>query len=152
MMEESNAILIIMSLGGFGLAYGLYNVVAVLSVRPKKTEREKDKDGKTGNEETDKLVISNERPAELTQEQVDKLEMISKKIAAGANVFLWSEYVYLFLFIALFSVLIHFVAENKPGQFYTTIAFAVGALTSILCGYIGMMIATSSNHRTAYKA
>ena len=29
MMEEANAILIIMSLGGIGLAYGLYNVVAV---------------------------------------------------------------------------------------------------------------------------
>lgn len=29
MIEEANAILIIMSLGGFGLAYGLYNVVSV---------------------------------------------------------------------------------------------------------------------------
>lgn len=29
MMEEANAILIVLSLGGFGLAYGLYNVVAV---------------------------------------------------------------------------------------------------------------------------
>jgi hypothetical protein len=29
MMEEANSLLIILSLGAFGLAFGLYNVVAV---------------------------------------------------------------------------------------------------------------------------
>ena len=33
---------------------------------------------------------------------------------------------------------------------YTTIAFLVGAGTSMLCGYIGMMIATTCNVKTTY--
>ena len=33
---------------------------------------------------------------------------------------------------------------------YTTIAFLVGAGTSMLCGYIGMMIATICNYKTTY--
>lgn len=35
---------------------------------------------------------------------------------------------------------------------YTAIAFLVGALTSMLCGLIGMSIATYSNYRVAYTA
>jgi Na+/H+-translocating membrane pyrophosphatase len=120
----------------------------VLSVSPKKKLNE----SKSGDDEKEVLVNSKQAEPELSQEQVDKLEMISKKISDGANVFLWSEYFYLLIFIVLFSALIHYVAEEKPGQWYTTIAFAVGALTSIICGYIGMMIATSANYRTAYKA
>ena len=33
---------------------------------------------------------------------------------------------------------------------YTTIAFALGALTSMLCGYIGMLIAVHTNVRTTW--
>lgn len=33
---------------------------------------------------------------------------------------------------------------------YTTFAFLVGAATSMLCGYIGMMIATTCNVKTTY--
>ncbi len=77
---------------------------------------------------------------------------ISELISNGASSFLWSEYLYLTIFIILFSVLIYFVAEHKPGQCYTTVAFITGAYTSIICGYIGMIIATKANYRTAYKA
>lgn len=35
---------------------------------------------------------------------------------------------------------------------YTSVAFLVGALTSMLCGYLGMTIATYANYRTAYSA
>ena len=120
----------------------------MLSVRPKKKLNE----AKPKDDEKEALVNEAKAEPELSQEQVDKLEMISNKITAGSNIFLWSEYFYLFIFIVLFSTLIHFVAEEKPGQWYTTIAFAIGAFTSIICGYIGMMIATSANYRTAYKA
>ena len=35
---------------------------------------------------------------------------------------------------------------------YTAIAFAVGAIVSIICGAIGMVIATKTNYRTTYCA
>ena len=117
----------------------------MLSIHPQKIVRE----SKAQDEES---LIDKKTEPELSQDQVDKLKSISEQITSGANVFLFSEYFYLMIFIVLFSGLIYCVAENKPGQFYTTIAFAVGAITSILCGYIGMMIATSANYRTAYKA
>ena len=114
-------------------------------MRPKKRQAEPSSEEHHG-------LLKKENEAELSEEQVDKLEKISERITAGSNVFLWSEYFYLTIFIAIFSVLIHFTAENQPGQYYTTIAFITGAYTSIICGYIGMMIATSANYRTAYKA
>lgn len=39
-----------------------------------------------------------------------------------------------------------------PQAGYTATAFAVGALISILCGAIGMVIATQANYRTTYCA
>jgi inorganic pyrophosphatase len=118
----------------------------VLSVDPQKIVRD------TESKEEDAHNLKDKKEPELSQTQLDKLKNISGQISSGANVFLFSEYFYLLIFILLFSVLICKVAEEKPGTFYTTIAFAIGAVTSILCGYIGMMIATSSNYRTAYKA
>jgi hypothetical protein len=154
MMEEANSILILIALGGMGIAYGMYNFIMVyikynfkvLAVRPRVII------SKTTEDEQQKLIMSSEKSPELTQEQVDKLEAVSQKISSGANVFLCNEYFFMFLFILLFGCLIAYTAEHKRGTYYTTIAFVTGAFTSILCGYIGMMIATSSNYRTCYKA
>ena len=41
-------------------------------------------------------------------------------------------------------------AEGSQVVPYTTIAFIIGALTSMLCGYIGMRIATQCNIKTTY--
>ncbi len=35
---------------------------------------------------------------------------------------------------------------------YTAFAFAIGAVVSIICGAVGMIIATQSNFRTTYCA
>jgi H+-translocating diphosphatase len=37
-------------------------------------------------------------------------------------------------------------------NYYTTIAFAVGAVTSMFCGAFGMKVATYSNFRTTLEA
>jgi Na+/H+-translocating membrane pyrophosphatase len=61
---------------------------------------------------------------------------------------LYEEYRYLSAFIGVFAIVI-FVAVDIVGQtvpegestivqFYTSIAFIIGASTSVLCGYIGM--------------
>jgi len=51
-------------------------------------------------------------------------------------------------FVILFSVVIAFTVEKEPGQFYTVAPFILGAITSIISGYIGMMIAVKANVRT----
>jgi H+-translocating diphosphatase len=52
------------------------------------------------------------------------------------------------IFIGLFAVLLALTAEIKFGQLFTTVAFIIGAITSILSGYIGMRIAVYTNVRT----
>jgi K(+)-stimulated pyrophosphate-energized sodium pump len=44
------------------------------------------------------------------------------------------------------------IVTLTPQGFYTANAFLVGAIVSILCGSIGMAIATSTNFRTTYCA
>lgn len=86
------------------------------------------------------------------EEKKGQLEELSLIIKDGAKTFLFQEYKYLTGFIILFGALIFFFAEHRKGTFYTTGTFIVGAYTSIICGYIGMMIATSANSKTAYFA
>jgi len=50
------------------------------------------------------------------------------------------------------AIIIIFAVETHLGEFWTTISFLVGALTSIICGYIGMRVAVFSNYRCAAKA
>ena len=45
-----------------------------------------------------------------------------------------------------------FGAVEKGKQAYTAFAFVVGAITSMVCGAIGMMIATFTNYRVTYNA
>lgn len=74
---------------------------------------------------------------------------ISDLISDGAITFLKQEYTYLIMFACLFSGLLYFTVEPAVAAFpYTTVAFLVGAFTSILCGYIGMKIAVFTNVRT----
>lgn len=61
------------------------------------------------------------------------------------------------IFIAIFGLVVLFVVDIFGGvetsaQFYAFIAYIVGSLTSMLCGFIGMRIATAANYRTTYKA
>lgn len=61
---------------------------------------------------------------------------------------MYKEYTVLTAFLVCFAVLLFFTAEIKFPQAYTTIAFGVGAFTSILSGYIGMKVAVFTNVRT----
>jgi inorganic pyrophosphatase len=89
---------------------------------------------------------------DLTEEQLQKMIRISEAISNGANVFLKTEYLYLLLFIFIFAIIIFFIGEHRLWTFYTTAAFIIGGLTSILSGFIGMKIATITNYRTTYSA
>jgi len=77
------------------------------------------------------------------------MKRISHLISDGAITFLKQEYTFLLGFLILFAVLILFTAEPADVHYpYTTTAFFVGGLTSILSGYIGMRIAVYTNVRT----
>ena len=85
------------------------------------------------------------------------VQNIGVKIQKGANAFLFQEYLIMGVFIFLFGVIV-FVVVDLLGQgqtnvrFYATIAYICGSVTSMLCGYIGMKIATAANFRTTFKA
>eukprot|EP00930_Biecheleria_cincta_P001534 TRINITY_DN102670_c0_g1_i1.p1 TRINITY_DN102670_c0_g1~~TRINITY_DN102670_c0_g1_i1.p1 ORF type:complete len:805 (-),score=166.40 TRINITY_DN102670_c0_g1_i1:151-2514(-) len=77
---------------------------------------------------------------------------IYERIMTGALTFLRVEYAICSVFCLFFAALIFFLiswgtGDNLQGQL-TAIAFLVGAITSMACGFLGMLIATYSNART----
>lgn len=76
-----------------------------------------------------------------------KMQEIAGHIEEGAMAFLKKEYAYLSVF-----VLLVFIAIAVFLSIQTAIAFLVGALFSIIAGFIGMRIAVKSNVRTAQAA
>lgn len=60
-----------------------------------------------------------------------------------------AEYVYLGIFLVIFGLI---VLISEGFRFYTFFAFLLGAITSLISGYIGMYIATRANVRTTYQA
>ena len=77
----------------------------------------------------------------------ERMKEISGYIEEGALAFLKKEYSYLSVFIIVVALTIMLFLNIK-----TAIAFTVGALFSIISGYVGMRIAVKSNVRTAEAA
>jgi inorganic pyrophosphatase len=85
----------------------------------------------------------------ITAEQKRQLLDIGHKISSGAKSFLKEEYAICLIFIAVMLLVIGFVTEY---QWWTAVAFLLGALISMVCGTIGMVIATRTNYRVTYCA
>ena len=93
-------------------------------------------------------------------EIINKVAELQAAITEGATSFLLTEYRYVGLFMAAFSVLVFVMLASEDGfgraglynGLFSTIAFIIGATTSIVSGYLGMMIATYANARTALQA
>ena len=73
-------------------------------------------------------------------------------ILEGANTFLKVEFTAIGIFMVIFAIILITVVEKHPGEFYTTFAFFLGGLTSLLAGYIGMWISVRANVRTTKLA
>jgi H(+)-translocating pyrophosphatase len=81
---------------------------------------------------------------------------LSGKIAAGAVAFLKSEYTGLAVFVLVLAICLLFGIDfvNDDGKFEggvpgTSVSFVLGAILSATTGYLGMIIATRANVRTA---
>lgn len=77
----------------------------------------------------------------------DRMKEVSGFIEEGAMAFLKKEYSYLSVFIIVVALAITLFLNIK-----TAVAFVVGALFSIIAGYVGMRIAVKANVRTAEAA
>lgn len=105
-----------------------------------------------------KIDICVENPEEEGEvKSIDLMLKIGSKIENGAGAFLAQEYCIMTIFIIFFSCIVYFFVDhmaNEKGDFrvYATVAYVVGSVTSMICGYIGMKIAVKSNFRTTFMA
>ncbi len=88
-------------------------------------------------------------------EGTEKMQKIAASIREGANAYLKRQYttvakVFAVVFVIL--LIIAFASGGKMLSRFTPFAFLTGGIWSMLAGFIGMKIATSSNARTAQAA
>jgi len=94
----------------------------------------------------------------LLQEENERMVVIYDAIREGADSFLKAEYSVCAIFILIFGILIFILTSYVDGTFdwavggLTALSFVVGAVTSIVAGYIGMKVAVFSNVRTTISA
>mmetsp|Transcript_7226 Transcript_7226/g.19669 ORF Transcript_7226/g.19669 Transcript_7226/m.19669 type:complete len:820 (-) Transcript_7226:198-2657(-) len=87
-----------------------------------------------------------------------KLYEVYCAIQEGAKAFLFAEYFLMGIFVVVFGALVLVLTSYTPTGFKwevggcTAVSFVVGAVTSIVSGYIGMMVAVFSNARTTIAA
>jgi len=94
----------------------------------------------------DLLVNQDCKAKQANDDIVKSMIEISGTIADGAISFLKAEYTYMAVYVVIFSaILVYFTSVP------TTVAFVVGAVTSIICGWIGMKIAVFTNVRTSHQ-
>lgn len=79
--------------------------------------------------------------------QLRMMKCISRYIADGASTFLYQEYKFMAVYIVVFAAII-----GPTVGVGAMLSFIVGAITSIICGWVGMKIAVYANVRTAHEA
>ncbi len=83
----------------------------------------------------------------------EKMATISKHIQDGAIEFLKTEYKVLFIFVVAVSILLGVSNMGREdSSWLISVSFIIGAVTSALAGWLGMMAATKSNVRTTQAA
>jgi inorganic pyrophosphatase len=130
-LSETTAHLFILISSGLGLIFGFINFYLVMKIDVK------------AEGDNEKLVEGDNK------EKIEMMIKTSECIQDGANTFLISEYIYMSVFLTIFTIVIILIDDFK---FYTAIAFLVGSITSIASGYVGMYVATRTNVRVTFCA
>src|SRR5438093_10530515 len=76
-----------------------------------------------------------------------KMQEIYEAIRTGARAYLKRQYKTISVISVILTIILYFVFGRL-----TASAFILGALFSLLAGYVGMDVATRANSRTAYAA
>ena len=83
----------------------------------------------------------------------EKMATISKHIQDGAIEFLKTEYKVLSIFVIAVAILLAGANIGRvDSSWLIAVSFIIGAITSALAGWLGMMAATKSNVRTTQAA
>jgi K(+)-stimulated pyrophosphate-energized sodium pump len=83
----------------------------------------------------------------------EKMRFISQAIATGARAYLFRQYKTLAVLLAVLAVLILLAIDLPRGTYgLTALGFIIGALGSMLAGYLGMYVTTRSASRVAQAA
>jgi K(+)-stimulated pyrophosphate-energized sodium pump len=83
----------------------------------------------------------------------EKMRFISQAIATGARAYLFRQYKTLAVVLAVLAVLILLAIDLPRGTYgLTAVGFIIGALGSMLAGYLGMYVTTRSASRVAQAA
>lgn len=117
----------------FGILVGIFHTISIIRVPL---------------DDFQQYNVSNEKAVG----SIRKMREISGLIADGATTFLTTEYIFLGVFILLFSILLFFTAEEELGELWVTSSFILGGVTSILAGFIGMKIAVATNVKVTKEA
>merc|ERR1711865_90195 len=164
--SDGAATIIIVLASIVGMVFAVYQYMQVAAVSLEKP---------AGGDASESLMT-------MEQDMYDELAYIYELVRKGANAFLMAEYTLCFIFIAVFGLIVlvltayvntssvdYFNARaadgtkgfvgHYDGQSFdwsvgalTAISFAVGGLTSILSGWIGMTVAVFANARCALQA
>ena len=83
----------------------------------------------------------------------EKMQFISQAIATGARAYLFRQYRTLAALLTVLAVLILLAIDLPRGTYgLTMLGFVIGALGSMLAGYLGMYVTTRSASRVAQAA
>jgi len=151
--SESSTHMIIFVCSAVGILFSIFQFYLVSQIGKKELGDEQSSN--TGSLQQQSLLSADQKKDAASRAD---LKFIYETIRAGAKAFLWAEYKICFIFIAVFGVIVLVLVahpwetpEWQAGAL-TAVSFAVGGLTSIISGYIGMMVAVYSNARTALEA
>ena len=112
-------------------------------------------DGQDGKDEQALTTENQEEDQGKKAAQTALLIEIYEAIRVGAKAFLYAEYKICGIFcVAFAAVILGLVSwgQTPVDGVLTMVAFILGAVTSILSGYIGMTVAVFSNVRTTINA
>lgn len=147
--------LILLAVSAIAIIFGIINVIAVNTVdmeeiimKSTSNEFEENEGLLDDNDDDAEDRIDPRRRETVDQAKYELLLRLHGKISDGANSFLYKEYAYMLVFLLFFAVVIGLLAETKLGELWTVIAFILGALISIISGFLGMRIAVAANVRT----